>query len=115
MRGWLGLNDVTARELARRSVDSRTEQKIHNSWMHELLQGTIARTPELWRIRALSAAMGVPERELAVLAAAQWLGLDSVAAPSAEHGECVPVPVGLSAQQRERFLRVVTDLAVCFD
>ncbi|MGW3346758.1 hypothetical protein ACWDA3_25895 [Nonomuraea rubra] len=112
IRDYLAERDESERALARRAIDPETGFTLQHGWINQLVMGRVSRAPELWRLRALAVAMGVPAEMLAELAAAQWLGVD-VARVRTGGGDwvAVSVPPGLSPEERERFVRMAEDIA----
>ncbi|MGW6498515.1 hypothetical protein [Nonomuraea angiospora] len=112
VRDWLADHDESTRSLADKATDSKSGFTLQHGWIASLARARVPRAPELWRLRALSAGMGVPVRLLAELAAAQWLGLEVTEAPVSDASTvAVTVPEGLSPAGRERFTRMAEDLA----
>jgi hypothetical protein len=114
VRDYLAERGESERALARRAVDPETGLALNHGWINQLAQGQVNRAPELWRIRALAAGMRAPAQFLASLAAAQWLGVEVVETPGGREGEewvTVTVPPGLSPEERDRFVRMVEDIA----
>lgn len=112
VREYLRQHDLTERGLARRAVDPQTGFALNHGWVNQLVQARVTRAPELWRLRALAAAMGTTTRYLAELSAAQWLGLEVSEVPAEPDGTiAVSVPPGLSDEAREKLRRMVEDLA----
>ncbi|WP_219466925.1 hypothetical protein [Nonomuraea rhizosphaerae] len=112
IRDYLAEHGESERALARRAIDPETQFALQHGWINQLAMGRVSRAPELWRLRALAAGMGVQLSVLAELAAAQWLGVD-VARVMAKDGSwvAVSVPEGLSAEGRDRFVRMVEEWA----
>ena len=112
VRDYLADRDESERAMALRAVDPDTGFDLQHGWINQLVKGKVSRAPELWRLRALAAAMGVPEAMLAELAAGQWLGVD-VAQVRAGDGSwvAVTVPAGMTGEQRDRFVRMAEDMA----
>ena len=116
VREWLKDNDMTERGLAKRARDPDTGMHLQHGWINSLVGGTISRAPELWRLRALAAAMGVSARRLAELAAAQWLGVDVAELHNGQASEdaeviVVSVPPDLTDEERKLFLRMAEGIA----
>lgn len=112
LRDYLAEHDESERALSRRAVDPETGLTLQHGWINQLAMGRVSRAPELWRIRALAAAMGVPAARLAELAAAQWLGVDVAQIGTGDGGwVAITVPPDLSAEERERFVRMAEDIA----
>jgi hypothetical protein len=112
IRDYLAERDTSERALARRAVDPDTGLTLQHGWINQLAMGRVSRAPELWRLRALAVAMGVPAARLAELAAAQWLGVDVAEVGTDDGGwVAVTVPPGLSPEERERFVRMAEDMA----
>lgn len=88
-----------------RCVDPQDPSTVlYPQWFDTLLSGR-GPMPELWRLRALAAGMGVEVDLLKRLAAAQWLELEEFRAPG---GDVILIPVrpGLSEAARRRVRRV---------
>lgn len=112
IRDHLAEHDTSERALARRAIDPDTGLTLQHGWINQLAMGRVSRAPELWRLRALAVAMGVPAARLAELAAAQWLGVDVAEVGTDDGGwVAVTVPSGLSPEERERFVRMAEDMA----
>lgn len=103
---------LSLRDFAEKCHDHQSDRSLVHSWIDQLAHGRMARAPELWRLRALSAGMGVPAQRLAELAAVQWLGVE-VAEVAAGEGSwvAVTVPDGLTPEARARFIRMAEDMA----
>lgn len=112
IRQYLDEHDESERALARRAMDPTTGLTLQHGWINQLVLGRVTRAPELWRLRALAVAMGVPAERLARFAAIQWLGVD-VAEVDGADGEkvAISVPPDLSPEDRERFIRMAEDIA----
>lgn len=112
VRDWLAEHDESTRGLADKAVDPKTGFQLQHGWIASLARGRVPRAPDLWRLRALAAGMGVPVRLLAELAAAEWLGLEVAEVPvGSDSAVVVTVPEGLSEEERARFRRMAEDLA----
>lgn len=118
VKDYLARTGESARGLARRSRDPVTTISLRHGWINEIVNGERELPPDLPRLRALAAGMGVPVEVVAELAAAQWLGVDvAQVAPGGDGGETrvtVTVPPGLTPEERARFVRVAEDLAKHF-
>lgn len=112
VRDYMAAHDMSERQLALKAVDPVSGQRVLHTWLNSLLLGTMVRAPELWRLRALAVAMGVPEKRLAELAAAQWLGVQ-VAHVETSSGQqvTITVPKGLTGEARARFILMAEDIA----
>ncbi|MFI6819215.1 4-oxalocrotonate tautomerase family protein [Nonomuraea sp. NPDC050328] len=112
VRDYLAEHNESERALARRSRDPQTGLSLVHTWINSLVLG-ITPAPSLWRLRALAAGMGVPTRLLAELAAAQWLGVEVMEAATSndEDWVTVTVPKGLTPEEKERFVRMVEEMA----
>ncbi|TDC79741.1 hypothetical protein [Actinomadura sp. 7K507] len=64
---------LSYRRMAVRAIDPVTEQHLGFQWISKLAAGQVAKAPEPWQMRALAAAMDVPEDMVKTLAARQWL------------------------------------------
>jgi hypothetical protein len=64
---------VSYRRLAVTAIDPVTNAKLGFQWISKLAAGQIPRAPEPWQLRALAAALQVPEEAVKELAARQWL------------------------------------------
>ncbi|GAA3417741.1 hypothetical protein GCM10018952_50820 [Streptosporangium vulgare] len=103
---------LSLRELAEKCRDPQSDRTLIYSWIDSLVHGRMARAPEVWRLRALAAGMGVPTQRLAELSAVQWLGVDVAEVAAGDRSwVAVTVPPGLSAEARDRFVRMAEDLA----
>lgn len=100
------------RSLARRARDPETGLGVSHGWLGDIVDESMDRAPDLRRLRALAAAMGVDVAILARLAARQWLGVEveEVQSPAGDT-LTVTVPEGLSQEARKKFRRMVEDLA----
>ncbi|MCW2878004.1 MAG: hypothetical protein JWQ95_2104 [Sphaerisporangium sp.] len=112
VRDYLAAHDIKVRALARRAIDPETGFELQHGWINELAAGRVSRAPELWRLRALAAAMGARPRILAELAAAQWLGVQ-VAEVSRDDGKKigVSIPENLPPEKVDEFIRIAEDIA----
>ncbi len=112
LRQWMAERDESERGLARRARDPETGLALRHGWINQLVLGQVTRAPELWRLRALAVAIGVPVRKLAELAAAQYLGIATAEITvSEEETIVVSVPPGITQEDRERLVRIVEDVA----
>ncbi len=112
VRDYLRTTDTSERALAAKCRDPQTGLPLRHGWINQVINGAVERAPELWRLRALAAGIGVPVRVLAELAAAQWLGLETVEVSTGrESSVVIPVPEGLSEAQLQRFRRMAEDMA----
>lgn len=112
VRDYLHEHEESERALAVRAVDPETGFVLQHGWINQLTKGRVSRAPELWRLRALAAAMNAPMILLAELAAAQWLGVEVAEIKSGEEDwVAVTIPKGLTPAQRERFVRMAEDIA----
>jgi molecular chaperone DnaK (HSP70) len=112
IRDYLSDRDESERALAARAVDPETGFALQHGWINQLIRARVSRAPELWRLRALAAAMSVPTSMLAQLAASQWLGVEVVEIQTGEEEwVSVTVPPGMSSEERQRFVRAAEDLA----
>ncbi|MFB4285659.1 hypothetical protein ACBJ59_61105 [Nonomuraea sp. MTCD27] len=112
VRDYLHEHEESERALAVRAVDPETGFTLQHGWINQLTKGRVSRAPELWRLRALAAAMSVPVTMLAELAAAQWLGIQVAEIKAGEEDWiAVTIPKGLTPAQRERFVRMAEDIA----
>ncbi|OPG10573.1 hypothetical protein [Microbispora sp. GKU 823] len=110
-----------------RARDPETGNTFRVQWVIDLLNGRVNRAPELWRLRALAAAMAARKgaameqaryREhletLRHLTAAQYLGLE-VPAPGEDSTASFRVPAGLPLEKRKMVVRwaemIARDLA----
>ncbi|MGW5689126.1 hypothetical protein [Nonomuraea sp. NPDC003754] len=112
IRDYLVEHDESERALALRARDPETGLKLQHGYINSLAKNTVLRAPELWRLRALAAAMQRPARVLAELAAAQWLGVEVAEIPK-EGGEdwvAVTVPKDMSTEEREGFVLFAQDI-----
>ncbi|MFI9558816.1 hypothetical protein [Nonomuraea endophytica] len=103
VRTYLEERDLSERALAERAIDPETGFALQHGWINQLAKGRVPRAPEVWRLRALAAAMQVPIRLLADLAGAQWLGIEVAEVATGEGWVAIAVPAGLSPEQRARF------------
>jgi transcriptional regulator with XRE-family HTH domain len=69
-RAQLGLS---YRELAERAIDPATGHQLGFQWLAKLEAHGVAKAPDPWQLRALAAALGVPDEMTKDLAARQWL------------------------------------------
>lgn len=111
----------SVRELSRTARDPESGVRPSHGWIQDIANGVMERAPDLRRLRALAAAMGVDVDHLARLAAAQWLGVTPIRVVEApvggddEETVAVPVPGGMSAADRERLRQAAADLAKHFE
>lgn len=84
-----------------------------NAWLQDIVNGTMNRAPDEYRLEVLAEAMGEPYEKLAALAAKQFLGVDRVVVVRVgDDGEvAVPEPKGIDEQGREEFRAAVAELA----
>jgi hypothetical protein len=100
------------RSLAARSKDPETGLPVLHGWINTLVNGQMSRAPEMWRLRALAAGMGVPPRVLARLAAAQWLEVEVTEhALTDDASVIVSVPGDLTEEERRKLIRMAEGLA----
>lgn len=64
---------LSYRRMAVRAIDPVTGQTLGFQWISKLAAGQVAKAPEPWQMRALAAAMEVPDQLVKTLAARQWL------------------------------------------
>ncbi|RKS78602.1 hypothetical protein BZB76_0019 [Actinomadura pelletieri DSM 43383] len=64
---------LSYRRMAVRATDPQSGQTLGFQWISKLAAGQVAKAPEPWQMRALAAAMEVPEELVKTLAARQWL------------------------------------------
>lgn len=103
---------LSLRDFAEKCRDPQSDRALVYSWIDSLVHGRMTRAPEMWRLRALAAGMGVPAQWLAELSAAQWLGVDVAEVEAGERSwVAVTVPPGLTPEARARFIRAAEDLA----
>ncbi|GAA0853210.1 hypothetical protein GCM10009525_82300 [Streptosporangium amethystogenes subsp. fukuiense] len=103
---------LSLREFADKCIDPQSDRGLLHNWIGELEHGRLPRAPEMWRLRALAAGMGVPVQQLAELSAKQWLGVDVAEIVTGERSwVAVTVPEGLTPEERARFVRLAEDLA----
>lgn len=110
VRAYLDEHNESIRTLAARAVDPETGFALQHGYISSLVKTQVAKAPEIWRLRALAAAMKVPARMLAELAAMQWLGVE-VAEVGGEDWVAVTLPAGLSEEERQRFIAMAEDIA----
>lgn len=109
---YLAATGDSERALAARCKDPDTGLKVLHGWINTLVNGDMSRAPEMWRLRALAAGMGVPARVLARLAAAQWLDVEVTEhALSEESSVIVSVPGDLTEDERRKLVRMAEILA----
>ncbi|MEU1731419.1 hypothetical protein [Streptosporangium sp. NPDC020145] len=112
IKDYLAREQTSERALAARSRDPVTTLTLKHGWINQLVNNGVERAPELWRLRALAAGMGVPVRVLTELTAAQWLALSVEELPAGEDAVVlINVPEGLTPDQKERFRRMAEGLA----
>src|SRR5688572_16080645 len=75
VKEYLARTGESERALAARSRDPVTTLSLRHGWVNELVNGRLDQAPKAYRLRALAAGMGVPERVIFELAAEQWLGV----------------------------------------
>jgi len=112
--------EVSSRQLAKRAVDPETGQRLRYDYILALTGRMVPRAPELWRFRALAAAMsgndlpGEPSyrehlERMRWLAAAQWLGISEVSQIETSSDSIITVSVPTDLTEDER--REVTEWA----
>lgn len=100
------------REFAEKCHEPQGDRTLVHSWIDQLVHGRMARAPELWRLRALAAGMGVPLQALTELAAVQWLGVEVAELVTMQRDRVVvTVPEDMSPEKRARFVKAAEDLA----
>jgi hypothetical protein len=118
---------LSANQLAGRSRDPETGQRILVQWLLNLVQDRLTdKAPEIWRLRALAAGMattasGVVEQAAyrdhfaaaKRLTAAQWLELDEVLEVPASDGSIVTVsvPADLPEEGRQKIRKWAEQMA----
>ncbi|NJP93953.1 hypothetical protein HCN51_31715 [Nonomuraea sp. FMUSA5-5] len=112
VRDYLREHEESERGLALRATDPETGFSLQHGWINQLVKGRVSRAPELWRLRALAAAMSVPTAMLAEMAAAQWLGVEvAEIRVGKEEWVAVSVPPDMTPAERARFIRMANDIA----
>lgn len=115
---YLTRSELTLRGLEDRCIDPATGNQLNRTWLSSAAAGKTKKSPELWRLRALSAGIGTPVETLQRLAAEQWLSVQPEAAqvPMGD-GDwvIVPVPPGMSEARRAKFVRWATQWAAELD
>lgn len=129
IRAFMERSDLSARQLARQSLDPETGQSLNHTYVSALAGGEVPRAPELWRLRALAAGMaeatdttneGEYRRrfdELKRFAAAEWLDLGDVLQVPTGEGSwvTVSVPPGLSEEARRDVIKWAEGMAKRLD
>lgn len=112
VKAYLEKTGESERGLARRARDPETGIGVSHGWIGDIVDGSMDRAPDLRRLRALAAGMGVDVGVLTRLAAAQWLGIpvEEVQTPEGDV-VIVTVPPGLSQEERKKFRRMVEEMA----
>lgn len=114
----LDREEMSSRELVRRSRDPEGPGKLQPQWMNDMIRGDVP-PPALWRLRALAAGMSTNEngvrdaagyarqlKEIKRLAAIQWYELEEVVEIEIEGGAWVTVSVPPDLSEEDR-LKVV--------
>jgi hypothetical protein len=75
VREYIREQSSSLRRLAVRAIDPETTQRLDYQWLGTLTSpsGGLRRAPEPWQLRALAAALDVPDDVIKALAARQWL------------------------------------------
>lgn len=111
VKDYLARTGESVRALARRSRDPVSQIALKHGWLNEIVNNERELPPDLRRLRALAAGMGVPVETLAELAAAQWLGVQVTRADAEDYGVFVTTDRPLSDEERERFIRIAKGIA----
>ncbi|WP_101784266.1 hypothetical protein [Nonomuraea indica] len=125
VQAYLDRTDLSARQLAKRAVDPETGQKLLHTYVSALAADEVPRVPDMWRLRALAAAMaaaglGLDQGEyrrrldeIKRLAAVQWLDLGDVLTVDTGGGTwvTVSVPATLSERRRQRLIKWAENFA----
>lgn len=127
VKAYMKREDVSANRLAGRARDPETGQRILVQWLINLANAQLTdKAPEMWRLRALAAAMSTSStgsvgsakyREqldvIKKLTAAQWLDLTEVLDVETSSGDVVTVsvPPNLAPEARERIRQWAEQMA----
>lgn len=126
VRAYMARQGLSHNQLAKRGRDPESGNRILVQWLLDMVNGEVARAPELWRLRALAAALATREggsvdlesfrRELGIikkLAAAQWFDMPEVLEVQTADGSIitVSVPPDLPEDKREKVREWAEDMA----
>lgn len=64
---------LSLRRMSVRAIDPATGHRLGFQWLGKLTAGGLSNAPDPWQLRALAAALGVPDDVIKGLAALQWL------------------------------------------
>lgn len=64
---------LSLRRMSVRAIDPATGHRLGFQWLGKLTTGGLSKAPDPWQLRALAAALGVPDDVIKGLAALQWL------------------------------------------
>lgn len=64
---------LSLRRMSVRAIDPETGHRLGFQWLGKLTAGGLSKAPDPWQLRALAAALGVPDDVIKGLAALQWL------------------------------------------
>lgn len=126
IRAYMARSGLSHNQLAKRSRDPDTSNKILVQWLIDMVNDQVSRAPELWRLRALAAAMATREggsldpagfrqclQEIKRLAAVQWFEMNELLEVPTSDGSIVTVsvPPDLPDSQREKIRRWAEQMA----
>ncbi|GIH73568.1 hypothetical protein [Sphaerimonospora thailandensis] len=111
IRDYVADKQISIRMLALRSVSTATGQCLTAQWITDVLSGRVSRMPDLWRLEALAAGLGMDPDSVKALAVTQWIGWD-IADVQTGVGERLifRVPKGYTSEQRARLAEEITQM-----
>ncbi|GAA0386671.1 hypothetical protein GCM10009530_42100 [Microbispora corallina] len=91
---------ISIRTLALRSMSQSTGQRLTAQWITDVLSGRVPRMPDMWRLEALAAGLGMDADSLKGLAITQWIGWEIVDVPAGVGERLIfRAPRGYTAEQ----------------
>ena len=126
LRAFKARSGLSHNQMAKMAKDPETGRPILVQWLIDMLENRVSRAPELWRLRALSAALATRDNgtvdmdayrrcleEIKRLAAAQWYEMGELLEVQTSDGSIVTVsvPPGLSEDDREKIRRWAEQMA----
>ncbi|TQS29159.1 hypothetical protein [Microbispora sp. KK1-11] len=108
-----GISYIT---LASRCEDPITGQSLTDQWIRDVASGRLKRTPDLWRLRALAAGMGVDLDVVRALAIEQYLDYEVATVQTGDtEWVTVSVPASLTEEERRRVAEMAAEIARLMD
>ncbi|WP_433415092.1 hypothetical protein ACQP1V_36410 [Microtetraspora malaysiensis] len=108
--------DISYKALAARSEDPVTGQQVTDQWIRDVASGRLRRTPDLWRLRALAAGLGVDLDEIRARAIQQYLDYEVATVQTGDaEWVTVSVPPSLTPEERRRVAEMASEIARMMD